>query len=34
MIFNLLIASIIGAYNEYKSSEERAINKYQLNDVL
>ena len=28
------MASILGAYEEFKKSEESAISKYQLNDVL
>ncbi|CAD8180886.1 unnamed protein product [Paramecium pentaurelia] len=34
MILNLLIASVLGAYEEHVKSEESAVSKYQLNDVL
>lgn len=34
MILNLFIASILGAYDDFNKSEESAISKYQLNDVL
>ncbi|CAD8095701.1 unnamed protein product [Paramecium sonneborni] len=34
MILNLLIASVLVAYEEHVKSEESAVSKYQLNDVL
>lgn len=34
MVLNLLIASILGAYDEFTKNEESAISKYQLQDVL
>ncbi|CAD8086353.1 unnamed protein product [Paramecium sonneborni] len=34
MILNLLVANIIGAYEQYHKSEQSAISKYQLLDVM
>lgn len=34
LIFNLFIASILEAYDEFTKSVESAISKYQLNDVV
>lgn len=34
LILNVFIASVLGAYEEHVKSEESAISKYQLKDVL